>query len=101
MVLQHAFKDLRTGNVVKEIKWIEALLQEDICYSVDSEELPKYKALEKQRNKLLRIKRLCGGKEVELFGLQMVIAIQKFSHGKADQRRKTNMIKRLKDRSGR
>lgn len=54
-VLLHSFKDLRTGEVAKEMKRIESLLKDDRRWSTNVEEINQFKALEKQRDKLLRI----------------------------------------------
>lgn len=53
--LQHTFKDLRIRKVAKELKRIENLLKEDTSWYADYEEIKKFKALEKQRDKLQRI----------------------------------------------
>lgn len=53
--LQYVFKECGTGNIAKELKSIELLLQEDVRWSGRWEDISQYKFLEAQRNKLLKL----------------------------------------------
>ncbi|XP_058784057.1 uncharacterized protein LOC131658822 [Vicia villosa] len=56
--LQAVFKHYRTGHIAKELKIIEVLLQDDVRWSSRAEDISQYRALDVQRNKLLRLEEI-------------------------------------------
>ncbi|XP_058757744.1 uncharacterized protein LOC131630999 [Vicia villosa] len=98
--LQVRFKEYRTGAISKETKRVEGLMQKDVCWMPNSQSIAKHRALERQRNKLLRIEETMQRQRSMAVWLRDGDRNTKFFHGKADQRRKTNAIKKLKDKDG-
>lgn len=86
-------------NGAKEIKRIKTLIQENTRWFVDSEKIKKLKALEKQRDKLLRIEETRRQKSRANW-LKDGDRNTWFFHSKAYQRRKTNAIKKLRNNEG-
>ncbi|XP_058783870.1 uncharacterized protein LOC131658613 [Vicia villosa] len=95
--LQDVFKHLSTGNLGKELKRIEVLLQDERRWSEDPREMENYKALEAQRNKLLFLEETMWRQRSRAVWLKGVDRNTKFFHYKASQRRQTNRIKKLMD----
>lgn len=100
-VLLHSSEDLRTGEVVKELKRVESLLKDDRMWSTDVEEINQFKALEKQRDKLLRIEETMRRQRSRAVQLKDGEKNTMFFHNKEDQRQRTYTIKRLKGSDGR
>ncbi|KAI5426912.1 hypothetical protein KIW84_032373 [Lathyrus oleraceus] len=98
--LQHTFKDLRTEEAVKELKRVESLIKENIRWSTDFEEIDKFKALDKKRDKLLRIKKTLWRQRSIVVWLEDEDRNTNFFHSKFDPRRRTNAIKWMKDPDG-
>ncbi|XP_058725646.1 uncharacterized protein LOC131596933 [Vicia villosa] len=99
--LQDVFKEYRSGNINKELKRIEGLLQEEVRWFGKEEDIKQYKALEHQRNKLLCLKETVWRQRSRAVWLKEGDRNTRFFHAKANQRRKTNRIKRMMDSSRR
>ncbi|XP_058751474.1 uncharacterized protein LOC131624535 [Vicia villosa] len=97
--LSTLLKEYRSGSVAKEIRRLEYLLKEKKRWAADPKEIQNFKNLEKQRGKLLGIEETIWRQRSRAMWLKDGDRNTKFFHSKANQRRKTNAIKRLKDRN--
>ncbi|XP_058769382.1 uncharacterized protein LOC131643247 [Vicia villosa] len=98
--LSSLFKEYRSGSVEKEIRKLESLLKEERRSVTNVEEIQKFKTLERQRGKLLGIEETLWRQRSRATWLMDEDRNTKFFHNKANQQRKTNTIKRLKDKNG-
>lgn len=83
------FDEYRVGRIKKEIIWGEKILKERNMWDVNGEEILKYKDLENYHAKLLRKEETLWRKDGD--------RNTKFFHSKANQRKKTGEIKKIKD----
>ncbi|XP_058774618.1 uncharacterized protein LOC131648901 [Vicia villosa] len=98
--LQHEFESMRTNTIRKEILRLEKLIKEDKRWSGDSREIQQFKAIERQRDWLLKTEETLWRQRSRVVWLMDDDKNTKFFHCKADQRRKTKQIRRLKDEEG-
>lgn len=98
--IDETFKEYRTGAVSKEIKRIEELLKDTNLWSSEPTSVQAYKTLEKQRDNLLRTDEVLWRQRSMAVWLKDGDRNTKIFHSKADQRRKANAIKKLKDVDG-
>lgn len=95
--IDETFKEYRTGVVRKEIKRIEELVKDDNLWLAGLSAMQAYKALEKQRDNMLRTDEILWRQRSRAVWLKDGDRNTKKFHSNADQRRKTNAIKKLKD----
>lgn len=76
------------------------MFKQDEFWSVEEEHMRKYNALEQQRSYLLRVKETLWSQRSRACWLKDGDCNTIFFHGKEDQRRRKNAIKRLKDYVG-
>ncbi|CAI8619415.1 unnamed protein product [Vicia faba] len=98
--LGDVFKEYMTGVVKAEIKRVEELLKGENIWSSRGENIKTYKGIECQRNNLLKHKDVIWREKSRKVLLKDGDRNTKFFHGKSEQRRKTNPIKKLKDEDG-
>lgn len=94
------FKEYKTGTVSYELRRDEELLKDYNRWDASVEDINTYKALECQRNNLLQVEEIIWRKKSMRVWLKHGNGNMKFFHRKADQRRKTNTINKLKDDNG-
>ncbi|CAI8583487.1 unnamed protein product [Vicia faba] len=75
--------------------------KEDANWDNSEDNIRKYKALENQRQNLLKVEEIIWRQRNRALWLQECDKNTKFFHGKADQRRRVNRISKLKDDDGR
>lgn len=56
--LDHEYKEYMINNINLELKRIENLLKEKVCWEAGPSEVETYRALEKQRDKLLQVEEM-------------------------------------------
>lgn len=95
------FKHLRTNLIQKDIIKIEGHLKEASSWEVSLESIQKFKDLEREHADLLQKEETLWRQRSYTTQLKDGDKNTKFFHGKADQRRKINEIKKLKDEDGR
>jgi hypothetical protein len=94
------FKEYRTNGIKKEILNIESLLKSDSMWSEDLESISAYKELERKHAELLKVEETMWRQRSRAIWLKEGDKNTSFFHGKAKQRGKVNVIKKLKDESG-
>lgn len=101
--MQHlgsSFEGMNMGSIKKEIKRIEKILCDSNLWSSTHADLIRFKTLEKQLDDLLKTEEVMWRQRSRAVWLMEGDKNTKFFHGKANQRRKTNEIKKLKDSDG-
>ncbi|CAI8611276.1 unnamed protein product [Vicia faba] len=94
--LDDFFKACKISTISKDIRRIEELLKDDNNWVVIVDEINTYKALEGQRNNFLQVEEVIWMQWSREHWLHHSDKNTKFFHGKADQRTKTNAIRKLK-----
>jgi hypothetical protein len=94
------FKEYRTSGVRKEITNIENQLKNEAMWAEDSDNISNYKSLERRHANLLNVEETMWRQRSRAMWLKEGDKNTKFFHGKAKQRGKTNVIKKLKDEDG-
>lgn len=98
--LDNEFVDHITNEVRKEIVRTEKLLQDGSLWSDSADDLRKYRDLEKTHAELLQKEETLWRQRSRATWLKDGDRNTKFFHGKANQRKQTNHIKKLKDDDG-
>lgn len=80
---------------------VENLLEKDARWDSNEEDIRKVRAFERQRDNLLKVEEVIWSQRSRTLWLHEGDKNTKFFHGKAEQRRKTNHICKLKDKEGR
>lgn len=88
------------GNIRKELKIIEDLLAEEARWDCSKESLLANRGLVHQRNHPLLTEETMWRQRRRALRLNQGDKNMKFFHGKAEQRRNTNKISKLKDGNG-
>lgn len=98
--LDNEFVDHKTTEVRKEIVRIEKMLQDGCLWSESTDDLRRYRELERNHAELLQKEETLWHQRSRATWLKDGDKNTKFFHGKANQRKKTNHIKKLKDDDG-
>ncbi|XP_058724620.1 uncharacterized protein LOC131596076 [Vicia villosa] len=98
--LEVVFKDYKLGSTSKEIHRVEEMLSDGKNWDSNEESMVHFKRLEKRKDDLLHVEEIMWRQRSRALWLQHGDRNTKFFHGKANQRRKTNNIKKLKDEAG-
>lgn len=98
--LNSSFEHLNMSFVRNEIKRIEKLLKDSNLWSSSREDLIRFKALEKQLDEHMKAEETMWRQRSRAVWLMEGDKNTNFFHGKANQRRKTNEIQKLKDSDG-
>ncbi|XP_058757456.1 uncharacterized protein LOC131630719 [Vicia villosa] len=98
--LDAMFKEYRRGEISKELRRIEEQLGSEFCWAEGHGDISRNRALVRQRDKLLQTEEIMWRQRSRALWLKYGDKNSKFFHGKASQRRKTNLIKKIKDENG-
>ncbi|KAK2422548.1 hypothetical protein QL285_033075 [Trifolium repens] len=98
--LDKFFEEYRTGTIRKEITKIEKELKEDNMWNESDVGILNYKEKERQLADLLQAEETVWRQRSRAMWLKEGDKNTKFFHSKANQRKKVNEIKRLKDVHG-
>ena len=98
--LNSSFEHLNMSSVRNEIKRLEKLLSDSNLWSSSHDDLLRFKTLERQLDEHLKIEETMWRQRSRAMWLMEGDKNTKFFHGKANQRRKTNEIHKLKDGDG-
>lgn len=98
--LDGEFKELRTNEVRKEIIRAETKLNDNSLWSEDPESIRRYKELDMKHAELLKSEATLWRQRSRAVWLKEGDKNTKFFHGKANQRRRVNEVRKLKDEAG-
>lgn len=98
--LDAKFKEYRVKTIRKEIVKAEERLKNNSMWSKEPKSISEYKELKKHHAELLKVEKTMWRQRIRVIWLKEGDKNTKFFNGKANQRRKVNALKKLKDENG-